>query len=103
MQYRVDVHATGGSLPDVRPYVPGTPHNPPSIVSFPYPIMLTPRQKANYFVEHQSFNALGMLQNPMILMMIVTGVLVIGLPYLMVSIENDGRMLHVNFPKNRFF
>ena len=69
----------------MHPYILGTPHNPPSSVSLQYPIVLTPRQKANFFVERQSFNALGMLQNPMILMMAVMGVLVIGLPYLMVS------------------
>ena len=40
-----------------------------------------------YFSELQSFgkNALGMIQSPMVLMMIVMGVLVVGLPYLIVS------------------
>ncbi|EJD04925.1 uncharacterized protein FOMMEDRAFT_81026 [Fomitiporia mediterranea MF3/22] len=87
--FRVDVHSPGESLPDVRPYVQGTPHNPPSTITLQYPIALTPRQKANYFVEPQSFNALGMLQNPMVLMMLVMGVLVIGLPYLIKNLDPE--------------
>ncbi|KAL5498210.1 hypothetical protein ACEPAH_2340 [Sanghuangporus vaninii] len=86
---RVDVYPSGESLPDVRPYIPGTPHNPPSTVSLQYPIVLTPRHKANYFVEMQSFNALGMLRNPMVLMMLVTAVLVFGMPYLIKSLDPD--------------
>ena len=77
--------SSGDAFPDVHPYILGTPHNPPSSISLHYPITLTPRQKLDYFVEKQSFNALGMLQNPMILLMGVMGVLVIGLPYLIVS------------------
>ncbi|KAL5520359.1 hypothetical protein ACEPAG_9583 [Sanghuangporus baumii] len=86
---RVDVYPFNESLPDVRPYIPGTPHNPPSTVSLQYPIVLMPRQKANYFVEMQSFNALGMLRNPMVLMMLVTAVLVFGMPYLIKSLDPD--------------
>lgn len=83
----MDVYPSGDAFPDVHPYIPGTPHNPPSAVSLQYPIALTPRQKANYFTERQSFNVLGMLQNPMILMMAAMGVLVLGLPYLIVSLS----------------
>lgn len=82
---RVDVPPSSQQgLPDVRPYVPGTPHNPPSTVTLPYPVVLSARQKAQFFVERQSFNALSMLQNPMMLMMGVTGVLVLAMPYIMV-------------------
>ncbi|KAH8112105.1 hypothetical protein DFH11DRAFT_538436 [Phellopilus nigrolimitatus] len=86
---RVDVHPSGEAHPDVRPYVLGTPHNPPSPISLQYPIVLKPRRKADYFVERQSFNALGMLQNPMVLMMVVTGVLVVGMPYLMKNLDPE--------------
>lgn len=85
LKLRVDVPPSSQKgLPDVRPYVPGTPHNPPSIVTLPYPMVLSARQKAQFFVERQSFNALSMLQNPMMLMMGVTGVLVLAMPYIMV-------------------
>ena len=46
---------------------------------------LVPRAKNQYFVEHQSFNVMGMLRNPMIMMMVATGVLVVAMPYIMVS------------------
>ena len=83
---RIDVYSSGDAFPDVHPYILGTPHDPPSPVTLQYPIILTPRQKLNFFIEKQSFNAFGMLQNPMILLMGVMGVLVLGLPYLIVSI-----------------
>jgi len=83
---RIDVLASD-SLPEVRPYVQGTPHSPPSPISLPYPITLVPRQKSVYFVERESFNLLGMLSNPMILMMVGTGVVVMGMPYLMKNLD----------------
>ena len=83
------MHPKGDALPDVRPYVPGTPHDPPSSVTLRYPIILTPRQKAEYFVERQSFNALGMLKNPMVLMMIVMGGMVLAMPYIMKNLDPE--------------
>ena len=90
-QLRVDVHRNteGDALPDVRPYIPGTPHNPPSPVTLRYPIVLTPRQKAEYFVERQAFNLLGMLKNPMILMMVAMGGLVLGMPYIIKNLDPE--------------
>ena len=83
LKLRIDV-LPSEAVPEVRPYLPGTPLSPPSPVLLAYPIILTARQKANYFVEPESFNLLGMLRNPMVLMMVVTGALVMGMPYLMV-------------------
>ena len=83
-QLRVDV-PTKDAKPDIRPYVPGTPHNPPSSILLPYPITLAPRNKNVYFVERETFNVLGMLRNPMVLMMVGMGVLLLGMPYIMVS------------------
>ncbi|PAV15814.1 secreted salivary [Pyrrhoderma noxium] len=77
----------------VRPYIPGTPHNPPSTISLPYPLLISARQnvKKMYFSELQSFgkNALGMIQSPMVLMMVVMGVLVVGLPYLIKNMDPE--------------
>jgi len=88
---RVDVPppTVDDAIPDVRPYVPGTPHSPPSIVSLSYPITLIPRQQNIYFVEHQAFNALGMLQNPMMLLMIGAGVLMVGMPYILKNLDPE--------------
>lgn len=54
-----------------------------------YPIVLTPRQKAEYFVERQAFNALGMLKNPMVMMMVGMGALVLGMPYIMKNLDPE--------------
>ena len=99
-QLRVDVPPGVGSAPDVRPYVPGTPHNPPSTVKLTYPITLVPRFKNVYFVERESFNILGMLRNPMVLMMVVTGALVVGMPYLLVSNQIVSAEINLIYRRN---
>lgn len=91
-QLRIDVLASDASesLPEVRPYVPGTPlsNSAQALAAapkLPYPPTLIARRHNEYFVERESFNVMGMLQNPMMLMMVVAGGLMIGTPYLMVS------------------
>ncbi|KAL1690396.1 hypothetical protein GGG16DRAFT_125742 [Schizophyllum commune] len=90
---RVDVPEPdeNGTSPDpiVRPYVPGTPLDPPTQVTLPYPIVLTARGKYNYYTAPTSFNALGMLQNPMMLIMGVGFLMVIAMPYLMKSVDPE--------------
>jgi hypothetical protein len=84
-QFRIDVPAaTDGALPTVRPYIPGTPLSPPAPVALPYPLTLGARRRNDYFVPPQAFDALGMLQSPMVLMMLGVGVMAIATPYLMV-------------------
>ncbi|EPQ60854.1 hypothetical protein GLOTRDRAFT_124598 [Gloeophyllum trabeum ATCC 11539] len=85
---RVDV-SDSDSLPEVRPYIPGTPLSPPSQVMLPYPILLAPRQRNNYFVPRQTFNLLGMFQNPMMLMMVAAGAMMLGAPYLLKSLDPE--------------
>ncbi|EPT04254.1 hypothetical protein FOMPIDRAFT_1028022 [Fomitopsis schrenkii] len=85
---RVDVFDTE-SLPEVRPYIPGTPLSPPSTVNLPYPILLNPRHKNDYFVERQSFNLMGMFQSPMMLMMLVMGGMMLAMPYIMKSMDPE--------------
>jgi len=86
---RIDVLSDPKSHPQIRPYVPGTPHNPPSTISLPYPIALTPRHKNIYFVDRESFDLLAMLRNPMILMMVVTGGLMLAMPYIMKNMDPE--------------
>lgn len=89
-QLRVDVSETD-SLPEVRPYFPGTPLSPPAAATLPYPITLIPRHKNDYFVAQESFNVLGMFQNPMMMLMVGAGVMVLVMPYIMVRF-----VLHVS-------
>ncbi|CCM00949.1 uncharacterized protein FIBRA_02996 [Fibroporia radiculosa] len=85
---RIDV-LEAETLPEVRPYIPGTPLSPPSTVTLPYPVVLPARQTSDYFVPHQSFNLLGMFQSPMTLMMLGMGVLVLAMPTLMKNMDPE--------------
>jgi hypothetical protein len=80
---RIDINPTD-SLPEVHPYVLGTPFNPVSPIILPYPITLIARSKNSYFVPRESFNVVGMFQNPMMLIMVFTGVMMFAMPYIMV-------------------
>ena len=85
LQYRIDF-MDSLSPPEVRPYVPGTPLSSTanSPVTVTYPLSVHPRYKNEYFVPKQSFNVMGMLQNPMIMMMGAVGIMVVAMPYMMV-------------------
>ncbi|GLB36326.1 putative protein of unknown function (DUF2012) [Lyophyllum shimeji] len=87
-QLRVDV-VDSVPAPEIRPYVAGTPLNPFSTILLPYPITLTPRQKHAYFAPHESFNLVAMLSNPMMLMMIVGGAMMLAMPYLMKNMDPE--------------
>ena len=84
LQLRVDVPPEPESSPEVRPYAIGTPLNPPSSIKLPYPVKLVPRQRNSYFVPHQSFSIMLILQNPMMLIMVFGGVMMLAMPYMMV-------------------
>ncbi|KAJ6604351.1 hypothetical protein DFH09DRAFT_1122387 [Mycena vulgaris] len=84
-QLRVDVLE---SAFEVRPYSVGTPLNPASPILLPQ-ISMPPRVKHVYFVPLDSFNILGMLQNPMMLMLLFGGVMVMAMPYLMKNMDPE--------------
>jgi ER membrane protein complex subunit 7 len=84
-QFRVDVPPEPESSPEVHPYTVGTPLNPPSPVKLPHPVKLVPRQRKSYFVPHQSFNVMQMFQNPMMLIMVFGGLMMLAMPYITVS------------------
>ncbi|KAI0735248.1 hypothetical protein C8Q76DRAFT_711601 [Earliella scabrosa] len=87
-QVRVDVFDTE-TLPEVRPYFPGTPLSPPSPVTLPYPILLSARQRHDYFIPRESFNVLAMFKNPMMMMMLGAGVLVLFMPTMMKNMDPE--------------
>ena len=108
MQMRVDVLETE-TLPEVRPYFPGTPLSPASTVSLPYPIVLAAKKQNDYFVPRESFNILAMFSNPMMMMMLVAGGLVLLMPTMMVRAINysctrrpatEGELTGVHLQKN---
>ncbi len=73
---------------EVRPFPLGTsfsPSHPHPILT--YPILLTARQRKEYFVPPESFDILPMLKNPMVMMMIFVCITLFILPKAMVSIE----------------
>ncbi|KAK7058801.1 hypothetical protein VNI00_001425 [Paramarasmius palmivorus] len=86
-QLRIDV--LDESSIEVRPYVPGTPLNPASTILLPYPITLSAKAKFNYFVPPESFNIMGMLGSPMMLMMLFAGGMVLAMPYLMKNLDPE--------------
>jgi len=85
---RMDI-TPNDTLPEVHPFVLGTPFNPVSTISLPYPITLTPRSKNAYFVPRESFNLVGMFQNPMMLIMVFTGVMMFAMPYIMKNMDPE--------------
>jgi len=89
-QYRIDV-VDPLSSPEVRPYLLGTPLSSTanSHVTIAHPLKIHPRFKNEYFVPKQSFNVMGMLQNPMIMMMGVVGVMVVAMPYMMKNLDPE--------------
>lgn len=82
-QLRVDVLETD-FLPEVHPYIPGTPLTTPSAVALPYPIHLSASQRLDFYTQRQGFNLLGMFKSPMMMMMALGGVMVFAMPYIMV-------------------
>ncbi|KAI1797804.1 hypothetical protein LXA43DRAFT_982101 [Ganoderma leucocontextum] len=87
-QMRVDVYESE-TLPEVRPYFAGTPLSSPSTVTLPYPLTLSARGKYDYFVPRESFNVLAMFKNPMMLLMLVAGGLVLLTPMVMKNMDPE--------------
>lgn len=102
LQYRIDV-VDSLSPPEVRPYLPGTPLSSTanSPITITYPLNVHPRYKNEYFVPKQSFNVMGMLQSPMIMMMGAVGVMVVALPYMMVRSPSAIRVRPQGLMTNR--
>ncbi|OJT11821.1 hypothetical protein TRAPUB_11616 [Trametes pubescens] len=85
---RVDIFESD-SLPEVRPYFPGTPLSPAAPATLPYPLVLSARGRYDYFVPRESFNVIAMFKNPMMMMMLGAGVLVLLMPTLMKNMDPE--------------
>ena len=85
-QYRIDINESSISPVEVRPYILGIPMNPPSNMVLAYPLSIAAKEKYVYFLPQQSFNLGGMLSNPMMLLMIGCGAMMLIMPYIMVRL-----------------
>jgi hypothetical protein len=85
---RIDIKPSEPT-PEIRPHVLGTPFNPASPVSLSYPISLVPRSKNAYFIPRESFNLVGMFQNPMMMIMAFTAVMMFAMPYIMKNMDPE--------------
>jgi len=86
-QLRIDVPSESNYPPEVSPYTIGTPLDPRSPIKLPYPIKLVPRLRKSYFVPLQSFNVVQMFQNPMMLMMVFGGLMMLAMPYITKNLD----------------
>ncbi|KAH9025863.1 hypothetical protein EDB85DRAFT_208761 [Lactarius pseudohatsudake] len=84
---RIDVPPEHDSPPEVSPYTIGTPLNPRSPIKLPYPIKFVPRQRKSYFVPLQSFNVVQMFQNPMMLITVFGGLMMLAMPYVTKNLD----------------
>ena len=73
-----------------HPHVLGTPFEL-SVAgpALPYPLALTARSTNQYFVPREGFNLAGMFQNPMMILMAITGVMVMFMPKMMDSLSEE--------------
>ncbi|KAF6766369.1 hypothetical protein DFP72DRAFT_1057525 [Ephemerocybe angulata] len=87
---RIDVHnPADAQTVEVRPYIEGTPLHPPSTVILPYPIKVSAKGKFAYFSPPDSFNLITMLSNPMTMMMVFGGIMMLATPYMMKNLDPE--------------
>ncbi|KAF8633947.1 hypothetical protein AX15_001130 [Amanita polypyramis BW_CC] len=87
-QLRIDIFNSTAAA-EARPYIAGSPLNPPNEVLLPIPLALTPRQEHEYFVPPGSFNLLSMFSNPMMIFMVIAAGMVLATPYLLKNIDPE--------------
>lgn len=73
-----------GESTHVQPFQPGREPLPTNTPSLPYPLELTLLGKEDYFTQPAGMNIFGMLRNPMVLMMLASGLLMWGMPKMLV-------------------
>jgi len=87
----------------VRPIPPGTPHDPiPPPPLLTYPIKFQATHKKSYEKPKASFDLIGMFSNPMMLMMLFTGLMMFAMPKLMENMDPE-LVKEVEEKQNRMF
>lgn len=87
--FLIEVHDEETKAPTVYPYIPGTPLLPKANVTLPHPVALLARRRNTYFVPRESFNLVGMFSNPMMMLMLFTGVMMFAMPSIMNSMDPE--------------
>ncbi|KIK16632.1 hypothetical protein PISMIDRAFT_113045 [Pisolithus microcarpus 441] len=85
-QLRVNI-SDASPKPEIKTYVFGTPLLSSSAVALSYPVVLSPRSRNSYFKPHESFSLLGMFQNPMMILMLLTAGMMLATPYIMKNLD----------------
>ncbi|KAI9632368.1 uncharacterized protein MKK02DRAFT_40671 [Dioszegia hungarica] len=75
--------------PHLQPFYPGKTPLTTSSPSLAYPLALRPIGREDYYTPKGGVNVLGMLKNPVVLMMLASGVMMFGMPKLMASLDSD--------------
>ncbi|KAI5451862.1 hypothetical protein NCC49_001164 [Naganishia albida] len=75
----------------LQPYNPShTPLTPTSTTSsLPYPIQLVPLARIQYYEQPQGANIMGLLKNPMVLMLAFTGIMAFVMPKMLANMDLD--------------
>ncbi|ORX36339.1 hypothetical protein BD324DRAFT_628397 [Kockovaella imperatae] len=76
----------------IQPYHVARAPLPLSVPSFPHPIQMKAFHKEDYFTSPPSFQLLAMLKNPMVLLMIFSGIMMFGLPKLNEMLDADPQL-----------
>ncbi|WWD16716.1 hypothetical protein CI109_101147 [Kwoniella shandongensis] len=72
----------------VQAFHPSRQPLPPTTASLPHPLVLAPLGKDNWFTPKGGMNVLGMLKNPMVLMMLFSGIMMFGMPKLIATMQD---------------
>ncbi|OCF42370.1 hypothetical protein I317_03745 [Kwoniella heveanensis CBS 569] len=72
----------------VQTYNPTRKALPPTTASLAHPLILSAVGKEDYFMPKGGMNILGMLKNPMVLMMLFSGIMMYALPKLTASMAD---------------
>ncbi|WVQ94494.1 hypothetical protein IAU59_001573 [Kwoniella sp. CBS 9459] len=72
----------------VQVYNPTKNPLPPTVASMSHPLVLSPIAKEDYFTSKGGMNIVGLLKNPMVLMMLFSGIMMYALPKLTASMAD---------------
>ncbi|ORY25804.1 hypothetical protein BCR39DRAFT_277635 [Naematelia encephala] len=75
--------------PHVQPYAPNRLPLATTLPSLPYPLEIRPVAREDYYTAPPGLNILGLLKNPMVLMMLFSGLMMWGMPMLTKQLESD--------------
>ena len=82
--YKLDVAVDTGTVRALEYKFPGAPKE-----QIAYPLVLTPLAPKAYFEKRPTVGVSSLLKNPMVLMMLFTGLIVVVMPKMMANIDPE--------------